>query len=142
MVCKYAGSDWVKRNKQPMSPLGEKVADILGQAFRGIYHISKDIRRADLTPNDYIEMTFMAYGGVLSTFDGAELTYLVVLCHDAGVRLEIEPCNPRYLKLCFSRRRSRTGSMSHRMPTIEDHVKFIHEKLTCDEIVLKEESNG
>ena len=152
MTCKYSGADWVqddynavgkatKTVPRKLSPIGAKVADILGQVFCGIYHIQNDILRADLSDKLWVSMTIRAYGG-LSTFDDDVLTRLVVLCHDAGVRMQIEPCNPRYVRLKFWQRNGRTGSICDRMPTIEDHVRFIHEALTCKEVVLQEEKSN
>jgi len=44
---KYAGLEWLKRNtKREISPLGERVAELLGEWASGIYHIS-DVERAD-----------------------------------------------------------------------------------------------
>jgi hypothetical protein len=45
----YAGAGWVKAmTGQTMSPFGENVADLLGDLFLGIYHIERDVRRAEL----------------------------------------------------------------------------------------------
>lgn len=57
-------------------------------------------------------------GGQLSTFDNDALTQLVIRCHDAGVRLAIEPLNNRLVRLVFSRRES-TGNIHERHPSLE-----------------------
>jgi hypothetical protein len=128
---KYAGADWVEYNAlEPISPIGRQVADILGQVFRGIYHIDKDIRRADLT-KDYVAMTISASRD-FSTFDTSLLTELVVLCHDACIRLEIQTAGPRYFRLLFHQRK-REGQMYERMPTMEEHIKMIRENIGGEE---------
>ena len=46
MEPQYAGADWLQgvlRYKQPnliLSPLGRSVADLLGELYLGIYHVS------------------------------------------------------------------------------------------------------
>lgn len=118
-----------------MSDLGRKVADILGQVYAGIYHIDRDILRADLSGDRYIVLTMDAFRDY-STFDGSTLTDLVVLCHDAAIRLSIDPAGPRYFRLSFHQRK-REGDISQRMPTIEDAVKRVHDGLLVEEIAFK-----
>jgi hypothetical protein len=57
----------------------------------------------------------------LATFDGDQLTRLVVRCHDACVRLAIEPLNARQVRLIFSRR-DRVGHKHERHPTLEEAI--------------------
>ena len=141
---KYSGSEWVEsinkcdyRSGKTISPLGKKVADILGQAFRGIYHINKDILRADLSTESYIALTISGWRD-WATFDDNLLTVLVVLCHDAGIRMEIQPSGPRYFRLLFHQR-GWNGTMSKRMIKLDDHVKMIRDHYLLDEIILKDE---
>jgi len=55
----------------------------------------------------------------LATFDFDLLTRLVVLCHDAALRLEVSAANPHNVRLSFWQRQ-RTGGMSKRHPTMEE----------------------
>ncbi len=123
---KYEGADWVrhmlpeinvefaKKAKRrgevgpaldaPMSPLGVRVADILGQVNRGIYHIRDAARNTDWTNRDYIRVP--GYWQDLSTVDGNALLILVVLCHDSQIRLTIKPHAFKTVTLFFSQRQT------------------------------------
>ena len=133
MTGKYSGSEWLKRSldyrhQKHLSKFGEKVADVLGQAYLGIYHIDKAVlsKKAVWDQEWYVE--FPIYGS-LSTFDDDILTRLIVLCHDQMIRFEISPCNMQYLKFMFHPRISRNGNMSERMPLLEDHIKIIRDAI-------------
>lgn len=61
----------------------------------------------------------------LASFDSDELTRLVLLAHDIGVRVWIRPSRPRYLRIWISARLRGSGQMSTDHPTIEEAiVKF------------------
>jgi hypothetical protein len=122
----YAGADWVERSlKKKLSPLGRNVADMLGDVFKGIYHLpSNSLRKVDWGDPSCIEYT---YYGCLETVDFNLLTILVVLAHDRMIRISIRGIGPGYMRLMFHQREKRTGSIYERYPTIEDHVKQIRE---------------
>ena len=135
----YAGADWLKDgiSAEAVSPFGEQVANILGDAFFGIYHLDYvSLKKADWKNNDWIQVTVC---GGLSTYDNDGLTRLVVLCHDRLVRLEIRAAAPKYLRLCFSPRKSRDGHMFERHPTLEDAMVRIRDHYQASP---KEQSNG
>lgn len=121
----YAGSDWIKSAfKIEMSPLGEEVADLLGDVFLGIYHL--DIGQLSKTNWDNDTWIDFALGWhQLSTFDGNELTRLVILCHDRMIRCSIGAKNFHHIGLMFHKRKGREGSINERHPTIEDAIKQI-----------------
>ena len=125
----YAGADWVKRSLrvENMSEIGEKVADLLGDLFAGIYHIDhKALVRVDWSNPHWIEVTVRSHG--FSTWDFNLLTKLVVLCHDRCIRCEILPLsNWGYFKLNFHQR-TRDGSIAHGHPTMEEAVAMIRER--------------
>lgn len=124
MPNKYSGADWVARTFkiENMSPLGKAVADILGKVYQGIYHLDdKALKRVDWA-NDYV--LIYKHDRSVSTVDFNHLTQLVVLCHDAAIRMQIGPCNFHYLELMFHQRQ-RDGGYSERCPTLEDHVATI-----------------
>lgn len=118
----YAGADWIRKDLGcAMSPFGELVADILGAVYGGIYHMDvRALRRADWSCTYYIRVAIRP--GNFATFDGSSLTQLVILAHDAAVRVNVGPAGPGRLALEFWPRR-REGRMSERHPTIEDAVE-------------------
>ncbi len=51
----YAGSDWIKKSLKitKMSPIGEAVADLLGEVYQGIYHLeTRSLRKVDWEHED------------------------------------------------------------------------------------------
>ena len=127
---RFAGSDWVKESlKKELSPIGVKAADILGEAFQGIYHLSmKSLNKVDWEDKHYIEINI--YGG-LSTFDSSVLTNLVFLAHWFCVRFEIEAASYRSLKLSFTDRK-RGGELYNRHPTLESAVEVFKHNMIDD----------
>lgn len=133
---RYAGADWVSKDyKRPMSEFGRLVADVLGQAFLGIYHIERYIRGTDWTSELWIRV---CYRGGLATTDGNELTRLVLLAHDACVRLEIEPCNMNFVYLTFTPRK-REGSTMDSHPTMEANITKLRGALWTDCLPFEKE---
>ena len=121
---KYPGAEWIQAHAwgKNISPLGSNVADLLGDVFGGIYHLEKRLlEKVDWANTIWIEVRII---GELSTFDNPRLTWLVVLAHDRMLRMSIDGhCNGQ-LRLMFHQR-ARTGDVSRRMPTIEDHLASI-----------------
>jgi hypothetical protein len=131
---RYAGADWLRANKDVLkekrdpSPLGALVADVLGQTWEGIYHLRSDgIRTANWADPHFVEICLSRK---LCTVDGNHLTRLVVLCHDHALRLDIQPCNPKALRLVFSRRDQSAVEYYRRCPTLEDHAALIRSHLS------------
>jgi len=117
----YSGASWIKSSlKKDMSPLGEAVANLLGRVFLGIYHLpSAALGRVKWDDEYYMEFI---YDCDLATYDFDHLTALIVYAHDEMIRINIRGCGPRYLKMTFHQRKRRTGNISERYPTIEDHI--------------------
>lgn len=145
-VERYAGSDWLlgrlRRHlggEPKISPLGIVVADILGQVYRGIYHIDygSTLTKPDWLDENFIEVN-VAQG--LATYDGNELTALVLAAHEVPVRLEINAGGPRRLKLGFSPRQRMALNLWARHPTIEDAIREWHEFRSLRFALLNEES--
>ncbi len=127
MQYKFSGADWIEHSlKRELSPLGREVADVLGQVWRGIYHLERTVRKVDWANKSWIDVNI---NGSISTYDFAQLTELVILCHDRLLRLEIMPCNFRYLRLQFHKREGREGNIYDQMPTIENHLQVIRERI-------------
>ena len=118
---KYAGADWLELHNVKLSVFGRDVADVLGQAFLGIYHVDREVQRKNVDWSDPNRVA-ITLDRPLSTFDGRELTALVMLAHDRAIRLEVSGCGPHRVQLSFSRRGRRTGNMYERHPTLEAHV--------------------
>jgi hypothetical protein len=117
----YAGHEWIEKDlKVQCSPLGRDVADLLGFVYRGIYHIERNVRKVEWGNDFYIKLN-LDDGGSFATWDGNNLTRLVLAAHAMAIRIEIEPCNPRYMRLYFHRRR-REGGIAERHPTIEQAI--------------------
>ena len=124
----YSGADWIKESlmwEGEMSPLGEAVANFLGDLFRGIYHLDlKALRRVDWANNHHI--LFTLGWRCLSTVDFDELTVLVVLAHDRAIRVQIDAATHHYLRLMFHQRTRGNNSMEQ-CPTLEDHIARIRD---------------
>lgn len=120
----YAGASWIKASfKVKMSPLGKAVANLLGRVFMGIYHLdSRALKRVNWEDPYYVEFI---YDASLATVDFNSLTTLVIFAHDMKIRVDIQGCGPRYMRMLFHQRTKRTGSLSERCPTIENHIKQI-----------------
>lgn len=120
----YAGSEWIQQAfETELSPLGAAVADLLGDVFFGIYHLDAGaLGRVKWSDPHYILVNLRHHS--LATFDGDELTRLVVLCHDRCLRLDLKAIAPLTLQLLFHQRQ-REGGIWKRHPTIEQAVERI-----------------
>ena len=116
---------WLKNSGYgPVSPVGAAAAEVVGTAYKGIYHLSD----ADLGSSDWANKRYcrVRVSGSLATFDGAcgmPLTHLVVLATDASLRLEISPRSRTTLDLWLHQRARRSGgSKWERLPELDDLV--------------------
>jgi hypothetical protein len=116
-----------KRYKNPefkCSEHGRAVAQILGITFGGLYHLeNKAIEKADWQHECCVEINL--WRPQLATHDFCRLTELVIMCHDACIRLEIDPHTFQTLKLWFHKRESREGDICRRHPTIESAIERV-----------------
>lgn len=101
------------------SDLGKQVANILGYVGRRIYNAPFKPKKVDWANDRWIEVNWHQS---MSNFDGGQLTYLIIECHRRMIRVSIQP-NMRTMKLMFWQRNSRTGSISTRLPDIEEMIK-------------------
>ena len=120
------GVQWIKgcRPDQEFSELGMKVAGILDRVFRGIYHRQNEVlhKRVQWDNPNWIEVVTSKS---FATYDGNELTQLVILCHDDCIRLEIDGASNGYVRLMFSPRKRPTSSIFDRHPTIEQAIESV-----------------
>lgn len=134
-MSQYAGAEWLERNLKiarpgvEISQFGRQVADLLGYAYRGLYHLS-GVEKRDWNSEDRI--TVPIYGD-LSTFDFDILTVLVFLAHSMAIRLEVQPAGPRMVRLLFSKRQ-RDGNIFDRHPTIREALTKFEEECYLTEV--------
>ena len=123
-MTKFAGSDWIRESlKKPMSAIGVKAADILGEAYCGIYHLPHNsVRNTDWADVHCVKV--WVYDD-LSTCDAETLTTLVIMCHEQCVRMTIRAHNRRRLCLWFSPRDRDAKSRSYTHPTIEQAIELV-----------------
>lgn len=125
-MTRYSGSEWIKNQSWcgDISPLGVAVADLLGEVFGGIYHLNTNaLKKVDWADDFVIEFVLGHHG--LSTFDGSDLSIMVILCHDRLLRLDISARAHEYLGLMFHQRRLREGSGYWNHPTIETTIEHV-----------------
>jgi hypothetical protein len=123
---KYAGADWLIKSYPDLkpSPLGVKVADMLGMVWSGLYHLDPRIIKKTNWADPYCISVLIQQS--LATADWQDLTELVILCHDFAVRMDLAP-HMRYLRLFFHQR-TREGHYNQRHPTIEEAVLKCRER--------------
>lgn len=127
-MSEYAGSDWIEHSLKitNMSPLGKVAADLLGDVFKGIYHLNTHALRK-VKWDDKWCIEYILGWHELATVDNNELTRLVVLGHDRMLRISIDPHTFHHIKLSICQRTTRdnNASLSDRGPTLEEHVELI-----------------
>jgi hypothetical protein len=81
IIKQYNGNKKLSKN-------AEKTLIILSEVFGGLHHLDYD----QLELFDYQSRSYNEYllHGSLATFDGMELTCLVIIAHDMAVRFEIQ----------------------------------------------------
>jgi len=98
---KYSGADWMSQSAcVQLSPLGVKVADILGQVERGIYHIAPLVldKREQWSNTESITIS---YNNELATYDLPQLTALYLCCRRMNVPFSISSKGNSFLYLKF-----------------------------------------
>lgn len=89
----------------------------LCRLFRGFHHIPAKIKSAGRG----VEINFRCHS--FASFDFDDLTKLVVMSHNWGVRSNICGSGPAMVKLQLWKRHLRAGDISLRHPTIEQSVE-------------------
>jgi protein gp37 len=104
---------------------GLAVIGLLDDAFGlgGRLHFG-DLSKVRWEHASFIELKFT---GQLATFDTDTLTQLVVRCHDAGIRLQVEALRPRTFRLTFSQR-GRSGTRYERHPDLETAIQAVRSR--------------
>lgn len=113
---KYAGSDWLKRQGVPVSALGEKAANLIGDLYQGIYHLPESLLfGVDWLDDTQIEVPL---SGELATNDFNLMTRLVFLAHYHNVRVSIEPMSPTHMKM----RINNLSSLAKKFKSVDEHM--------------------
>jgi hypothetical protein len=120
-----AGVAWLRDQGKPLSDFGERVAAFVDWWARGIYHLERDARRADWSTDGYLRLTLT--WGSLATFDGADLTRLVVGAHDRAIRVELAAVAPHVMEVLFHPRMHGEERLSRRHPTMEEAIALVRE---------------
>jgi hypothetical protein len=119
----YSGADWIEKNFGELSALGREAADLLGDVFLGIYHMRyTSLKKVNWKDGYCIEVTL---DRELSSFDGDELTRLILLAHDRMLRISLSGLGPGYIRLTIHKRHKREGQLHERMPTIDKHIELL-----------------
>lgn len=114
------GAIWLARQGVKMSNFGCRVADLVNELYRGIYHIGNEVCRADWSSDGFISI--VVPDPLLATYDNDMLTRLVILAHDRNIRASIRASSPRYLRLEFMAV-TRSGFFADRHPTLSEGLK-------------------
>lgn len=112
-----------------ISEVGKDVAWLLEKMW-GLHNISRDsLNKVDWS-NEFFILFPLGYK-TLSTIDNADLTRLVVICHQMMLRVEIRPRARHWLELVFHQRDSREikDGIHRYCPDILEHVTQILSKL-------------
>lgn len=113
-----------KGDPPTLSELGRRVARVLRSLYAGLHHMRPSVIRAVNWSDPRVIQ--VRHPGELASWDGNDLTNLLVLCHDECLRVSVSPLNMRYMRLMFHPRK-REGKTWERHPTIEQHIEMIRE---------------
>ena len=104
-IIKHSGANWLKETLEyrniSISSFGIRVANILGQVYRGIYHVEKYVLREPYVWGQSRKIS-IKMGRELATYDGIELSFLALCCEAAGIEVSIRPSSYMYMAIEFS----------------------------------------
>jgi hypothetical protein len=124
---KYSAADWLEKELgQGLPGIGIRAANVLGQTFKGIYHLEKAVlsKKAQWTDTNEVKVTI---ANQLATYDDPSLTRLVFCCRSAGLCLRIQGRGPGYLRLLFG---WGATHLSHEVLFGRDGIHLPHEDAT------------
>lgn len=96
-----------------------RVMDILGMVGGGIYNAPICWNSVDWDYGRGVSVLWKDWQS-LATFDAGRLTMLVFLCHEARIRVQVEPAM-KHLRLSFWQREA-TGCSATRHPNLDEAV--------------------
>ncbi len=92
----------------------QECIDLLAKVFGGRHHLNKIHVIGDKSIAIY-------YRNALSTFDGGNLTHLVILAHEKAIRVEISAYQSE-VRIILSYRGKREGKIYERHPNLETAI--------------------
>lgn len=113
----YAGADWLSENlrftgRRPVSDIGERVAEVLGYAYHGIYHLPSSALFHERTRWDDDLRVWIVLPGQMANRDVDTLSRLMAACAALGVRVGIEGAANGYVRLRFCRMGVKYGGLT------------------------------
>jgi hypothetical protein len=129
----YAKRRAYRPKPEKLTEFQAKVMDICGMVGGGIYNAPINWERVEWNCGTGVFVPWRS--GRMATFDFYPLTLLVLLCHEARIRCEIEAKATGYLKLRFWQR-LHEGGMSTRHPNIDEAVAAFREYLPGDHRII------
>lgn len=122
-------ADWMSRHiRRELNEFEKKVVDIIGMVGGGIYNAPINPSKVDWNYGSGISVVWQRE---MSSWDFNQLSLLVFLCHTARIRVQIEGCGPRNMRLSFWQRKS-SGDMAVRHPDLAEAVASFEEYLPKD----------
>lgn len=117
-------ADWVENHLGIMLPdIGRKAVHLLCAAKGcGPYDFVSTFRRADWRHGVGVSLVI---NGELATWDSNGLSALVIGAHDLCVRVAIEGCGPRLMRVSMWQREGRDGPIHKRHPTMEQAAALV-----------------
>jgi hypothetical protein len=111
---KFAGAGWLNcsREAKDISPIGVKVANVLGQVYQGLYNAPVNHEKVSWS----YQIPAVTVYGSLSTYDDPRLTVLVLACLQAELEVGIYGSFKGYSKLIFNR--------STKAPDLSDYLLY------------------
>lgn len=126
-------AEWVERHTgRTLTDFQRRAVVLLCRAMRcGPYDFARTFEKADWNFGNGVRFTVYTHG--LATFDTDGLTALVIGAHDEAIRVEIEPCNFRHLRIIMHPRQREHEHERQwgRHPTIEQAIALYRPKEGC-----------
>lgn len=121
---RLAGEGWPAAPER-LSPFQARVFDIIGIVGGGIYNAPISWARVRW---DWGGGVSVIWRGCLASWDFSDLTWLVLLCHEARIRVSIEPLARQYLRLAFHQRAG-SGGIARRHPDLDEAVTDFYQRV-------------
>jgi hypothetical protein len=121
-----------KPRPEKLSEFQAKVIDICGMVGGGIYNAPINWDRVDWGSGSAWSGMWVPWrDGRMSTFDGHQLTALVLLAHEARIRVEVQARANGHMVLSFFPR-GHEGGCTERHPNIDEAVAAFRQYLPED----------
>lgn len=131
----FDNAGWVEAHiKRKLTPFQRRVAEIVGIIGSNAYNAPVKWEKVDWEYG-FGGVAVVWGNGHLATYDFMPLTTLVFLCHDARMRVQIEPAGPRGLRLVFFQRRE-SGTIGQRHPNLDEAIAEHREWIPADHMLM------